>query len=212
MWRTRDGSSKRFSDNICRDFNAVAFSPDGRYLAAGNDDGYLRLWDARSGHLLKKWVHSQYVMSVAFRPDGKGMASGGYDDKWKNWNYDLPRGQSHPSEHIVSDGIEKETFACEGHTVCSIFSSFPPVYLTCFLDHQSIVSSISFSSDSRWVVTSSGDRTSRIWNATTGAWVCTLKGHTDYVRESDFCPVGNYLVTGADDCQVMLWRYCEVDE
>jgi WD40 repeat protein len=82
---------------------------------------------------LKNWeAHSKYVMSVAFRPDGKGMASGGYDDTWKNWNYGLPRGQSHPSDYMVSDVVKREAFACEGHTVCSISLRSLPSELTCF--------------------------------------------------------------------------------
>jgi WD40 repeat protein len=69
-----------------RPFRSVAFNSDGRYVAAGNSDQYLRIWDARTCHLLKEW--EQCAHSVAFRPDGKRLASGdgGTDYAWRSWN------------------------------------------------------------------------------------------------------------------------------
>jgi WD40 repeat protein len=78
--------------------------------------------------------------------------------------------------------------------------------------HTDTVISISFSPDSRWIVTSSNDRTLRIWEATTGVWVCTLVGHTAGIWGADFSPAGQYLVTGGFDRRVLLWRYRGVDE
>jgi WD40 repeat protein len=113
----RDGSSQYLSQPIGRDFNSVAFSPDGRYVVAGNDDGHLRIWGVRTRQLLREWTgHKDWVRSVAFQPDGKGMASGGDDFTWKSWN--LSSLQSSLPRHTVADGVEKEVFTCRGHTVC----------------------------------------------------------------------------------------------
>ncbi len=55
----------------------VAISPDGRFVAAGGDDGLALLWDAATGKevgrlsLANQWVHA-----VAFSPDGKTLAAG----------------------------------------------------------------------------------------------------------------------------------------
>jgi WD40 repeat protein len=148
------------------------------------------------------------VLSVAFQPDGQGMASGSSDQTWKSWN--LSSLQSKSPGHMAAVG--KEVFRCSGHTVCfSLFPPFVPYGLTSFSTHKDAVLSISFSPDGRWVVTSSYDDTSRIWDATTGVWVCTLRRHTEPVRGSDFSSAGCYLVTGGYDDQLILWRYREVD-
>jgi WD40 repeat protein len=57
---------------------SVAFSPDGKTLAAGSWDGTVRLWEVATGKELHLF-HDQKtpVRAVAFSPDGKTLACGG---------------------------------------------------------------------------------------------------------------------------------------
>ena len=67
------------------------------------------------------------------------------------------------------------------------------------------VTSASFSPDGSRIVTASGDRTAKVWDAKSGAEVLTLKGHTVPVTSASFSPDGARIVTGSQDKTAKVW-------
>src|SRR5262249_39984055 len=54
---------------------AVAFSPDGKVIAAGDPDRGLRLWDAATGRQIARWPEAaRRFAALAFSPDGRTLA------------------------------------------------------------------------------------------------------------------------------------------
>lgn len=57
---------------------ALAFSPDGKWLATAGDDNSARLWNLEERPPVLHG-HEMTVWSIAFRPDGQWLATGGDD-------------------------------------------------------------------------------------------------------------------------------------
>ena len=59
--------------------NAVAFSPDGRYLVTANRDGTTRVREMGSGREIARMIHGVVPEAVAFSPDGRYLATASKD-------------------------------------------------------------------------------------------------------------------------------------
>ena len=66
---------------------AVTFSPDGRQVVSGGQDGTIRFWDTQSGQELKTIsAHKSCVNVLAYAPGGAILASASCDDTIKIWD------------------------------------------------------------------------------------------------------------------------------
>ena len=85
-WRIADGSLLQVIDAENNSPVSIAYSPDGRVIAAGSEDrvasdGLLRFWRSLDGVLLQSFnvddgndQNISYITSVAYSPDGSALA------------------------------------------------------------------------------------------------------------------------------------------
>jgi len=67
--------------------DSLAFSPDGKILATGNDNGAIQLWDAATQQPITVFTATPGpITSVAFSPDGKTLASATADHTVALWD------------------------------------------------------------------------------------------------------------------------------
>ncbi len=73
------------------------------------------------------------------------------------------------------------------------------------LRHRGTVSSVAWSPNGQFLVTTSEDRKARIWNTKTPALVHTLSGHAGAVFDAAFSPDGRLVASGSADRTVRVW-------
>lgn len=100
-------------DGHTSDVASLAFSPDGRLLAWGSEDGNLQLWDRTKGAATLEG-HT----SFAFSPDGRIMASGSRDGTIRLW---APRKNASIGQPLIghTGPIQSLAFSPDGRILAS---------------------------------------------------------------------------------------------
>jgi hypothetical protein len=116
---------------------SIAFSPDGKLLAAGSLQGVLRLWEVATGKLLRRWGHLpdgtptdpqaqlvrglQYdprvIFTVAFSADGRTLAAAGGGGRVRLW--EVATGKLRGELHGHRDLVYTVAFAPDLRTLAS---------------------------------------------------------------------------------------------
>jgi WD40 repeat protein len=177
VWDTQDradlGTLGRHDWNIW----GMAFSPDGKRLATGSNDGLIKVWSwnpsemsaSKEPELTLPGLLHGYGERVAFSPDGRRLFAGGEMNTVKIWD--------------AQTGLELR--ALSGHT--------------------GEVWAVAVDRQGRWLASAGEDSTIRIWDATSWQLLRTLRGHTSVIMSLAFSPDGRRLVTGSRDHTVKFW-------
>jgi WD40 repeat protein len=87
LWDARTGAALRTLASSAGYVTSVGFSPDGRNIAAGSDERWVKLWDVQTGRLLRTLVgHDSGVIAVGFFAEGRILASGDGEHAIKVWD------------------------------------------------------------------------------------------------------------------------------
>jgi WD40 repeat protein len=200
---------------------ALAFSPDGRRLAAGGEDRVIRIWDAATGKLLTECRgHTSKVLSLAFREDGLRLVTAAHDGTVRQWDAETGTQVEPPYDRHTAEAFAA-VYSPDGQRVASagadrtvrLWRAVGRQDQAVFRGHTGAVAALAFSRDGRRLVSASydlssgyqGDGTVRYWEAAPEVTLPVLADHTDYVYPVTYSPDGRWIASGAWDHTIRLW-------
>nr|MCR4953091.1 caspase family protein [Treponema sp.] len=214
-----DSPKIELSQNQICNVYALDYSPDGKHLVAGYNNGSVRIWDITTGKMERDLQgHTGVVWSVAYSPDGKMVISGSADNTIKCWDADtgklirtLPKKGDTGHSAIVSYVTfnPSGTYIASGSSDKSVKfwdASTGQLLQTLSNTHSKTVAAISYSKTGRYVATASWDNTTKIYHAMGGIERNLLTGHKEAVFAVQFSPDENYIATGSADKTVRIYE------
>jgi WD40 repeat protein len=200
----------------------LAFTADGRRLAASRSDQTVKFWDVATGQELGS-VGSDMkgIQALAFSHDGHFLAAESTSDDVALWDAATGR------ELRTLPGSGRSGFLDSGSWVYSIAFSPDGRWLASGEDDRTVrlwevktgrpahdlaglrrpVICMAFSPDGRWLATGDGDKTIGIWDVAIGREIRKLRGHTKDVYAVAFSPDGRWLASASGDKCVKLWDF-----
>jgi RNA polymerase sigma factor (sigma-70 family) len=186
------------------DFLSVAWSPDGKVLAAGHDSGWVGLYDVQASKLIATldMKDSGDITALAFAPDGKTLAaagSGGDPSKVLLWDVASRKVTAELKEQTL--GVSALAFTADGKTLVSglrdrvsLWDVSARKLRRTIVSPQKDVSCVAVTPDGTLVATGGTDKTVVLWDAATGKARATLGGQAGTPISLSFSADGRLLL------------------
>jgi WD40 repeat protein len=205
----------------------LAFSADGKLLAAGDEGGSVRIWDVVTGteRAVCSAEGTTAVRSVAFSPDGSTLAARGRQDVLGFVNGVAQSGMSEINLWDVGTGnriatlighthyTKRLAFAPDGKTLAS--ASYDETVIlwdvanrtkrTTLKGHRGAIFGLAYAPDSKMVASCTYDGI-RLWDADTGNQLANLRGWAGTPHSLAFAPDGKILAAGCGDPPVLFFK------
>jgi WD40 repeat protein/tetratricopeptide (TPR) repeat protein len=208
IWETDSGRMVRSLDGFRAMTGVVAYSPDGKYLAAGCRDGSIRVWYAGTGKVIRALTSAGMgiLEYFAWSPDSVHIAGAGQQGGVVVWEvrtgkvlHQLHRGKGGAS-YVAWSG-DGSCLACCGSRV--ELWEMPAARRVRRLDHGA--DALAMSPDGRILACALGPIV-HLHAIADGRLLGTLGGHTGRVSDVSFSPDGLLLATGSADSTVRIWN------
>jgi WD40 repeat protein len=166
----------------------LAFSPDGKLLAASNENGTVWLWDIAAKHLVSQ-ISTGNVISTGFSAEGENTGSRQAEDLAFS-----------PSGKVLATTASNGTIRL--WDIASGKPVGPPL-----VSPGGAVQQLAFSPDGKTLAASSANASIWLWDSTTSSLINQpLLGHTQNVAYLAFSPDGAMLASIDRGGTILLWN------
>ena len=189
----------------------ATFSPDLSLIAVGSMDGKARLWNAKTGKpLVTLTGHNGPVGRPAFSPDSRYVVTHSNDGTVRVWAARTGRQlaivqRGPPVAGAIFNPNGMQILAWLGNVARIFDRSSGSARVRTLSGHSARVMDASYSSDGHRIVTSSRDRTVRVWDAASGREQLVLTGHNGDVWSAVFADKGRKIVSVSADRTIRVW-------
>jgi WD40 repeat protein len=191
----------------------VAWSPDGRHLASGGDDGLLLVWGT-DGVVLQRVAYPSAVTALAWSPESQRLVTGAANQVTFLTALTGMVLASFPHAHLATvsslawtahNQQQVVSGALDQHAIVWQTTQYQPQ--TIFTRHTAPIEAVSWAADGQTVASSSHGGVVRVWNAENGREVHPLYQDAPLpMRAAAFAATGTQLAVGGDDGIIRLWN------
>lgn len=211
LWDTVTGDEVRTLTGPDAKLANVAFSPDGRLLAATSDlTERIPVWDVASGELERTLVgHGDTVHAVSFAPDGR-LLSASWDGTARIW--DVTSGEvidrlPHPGEFAlvaVASPDGRDIVTGDESGTLTIWDALTFERRREIAAHDDALTAAAFG-PGQLLLTSSDDGTVRGWDRQTGEQLLEFGREDAPFEDVAVSPDGTLVAAAVSDGTVKLW-------
>lgn len=191
----------------------VIISPNSNFIASGSYDNSIKIWDLHTGNCIRTIYNTaRSINSVAYSPDSNYIAYGNWAGVIKLLNTITGKcSNTFPgngfSIKLIIYSPNGEQIAYSGPQNNNILIVEPETgnKIHTLKGHVSYVKSIEYSSDSKFLASTSDDSI-RIWHTQTGKCIKVLNGYNSNISATVYSPKGKHLVSGFNDKSVKIFN------